>query len=84
MHIQAWTGETTVLSIHLHVGLLYLKSRWQVGSVLLAALDDTGIRAFLYPLDTIKGMPIIVDLSDALDTFDDKVLLMNSWRPWEQ
>lgn len=46
--------------------------------MLLAALDGTGIKAFLYPLDTIKGMPIIVDLLDTLDTFDDKVVLMNS------
>lgn len=46
--------------------------------MLLAAFDDTGIRALLYPLDTFKGMPFIVDLSDTLDTFDDKVVLMNS------
>lgn len=46
--------------------------------MLLAADDDTGTRAFLYPLDPIKGMPIIAHLSDTLDTFDDKVVLMNS------
>jgi len=46
--------------------------------VLLAALDDTGIRAFFYPLDTIKGMPITVDLSDTLDMLADKGVLMNS------
>lgn len=78
MHVQASVGETTVPSIHLHEELLYLKARQQAGSVLLAALDDTGIRAFLYPLDTIKGMPVVVDLLDTLDTFDDKVVLMNS------
>lgn len=78
MHIQASIDETTVPSIHLHAELLYLKARRQAGSVLLAALDDTGTRAFLYPLDTIRGMPVIVDLSDSLDTFDDKVVLMNS------
>lgn len=84
MHIQASVGETAVCSIYPRAELLYLMSRWQAGSVLLAAFDDTGIRALLYPLDTFKGMPFIVDLSDTLDTFDDKVVLMNSWRPWEQ
>lgn len=55
MHNRASIGETTATSIHLHVELLYLKARWQAESVLLAPLDDRGIRAFLYPLDIIKA-----------------------------
>lgn len=55
MHIKASISETTATSIHLHVELLYLKARWQAESVLLAALDDRGIGAVLYPLDTIKA-----------------------------
>lgn len=46
--------------------------------MLLDALGGTGSRALLSPLDAVTDMPVTADLSDILDTCDDKVVLTNS------